>query len=246
MDRTNAGLYGSGIFTTIAIRNGGPLFWDKHWRRLTHNAAQVGIDLSGHSEQSTCSTLEGSILEQGTVDGRLRITFTDDRPSEIWPESEPEQLTSLYVIVGENHLVQSPFRMTISPYPVNSRSPLAGVKSCNYLENILAINEAKERGFHEAVRINEWGHVTGGCMANVFWLKGDRLYTPALSTGCLAGTTREFVLENIECDQVEAGLDELTNAEAVFLTSAGLGVIRADILDGRAMPAGVHAIQQLL
>ncbi len=83
-------------------------------------------------------------------------------------------------------------------------------------------------------------------MSNVFWLKGERLYTPALSTGCLPGTTREFVLENLECDEVEAELDELSDAEAVFLTSAGLGVIRADILDGRAMPAGVHAIQQLI
>lgn len=235
MKRSNAALYGAGIFTTIAIRNGEPLFWDKHWRRLTGDAARVGIDLAGYSKQATCSVLVDAIRKRGIVNGRARITFTDERSSPTWSGSEPEQDTNLDLIVGENRPVPSPFRLTVSPYPVNSRSPLAGVKSCNYLENILAINEAKGRGFHEGIRVNERGHITGGCMSNVFWVKGNRLYTPALSTGCLPGTTREFVLENVECDEVEAGFDEIWGAQAVFMTSAGLGICPVDELDGRKL-----------
>ncbi len=143
MDQSNAALYGSGIFTTIAIRSGEPVFWEKHWRRLTDNAARVRIDLSAHSNQATYSSLDDSIRESGIVDGRARITFTDDRRNEIWPGSEPEQKTSVHVIVGENRPVPSQFKLTTSPYPVNSCSPLAGVKSCNYLENILAIRRGK-------------------------------------------------------------------------------------------------------
>ncbi|MBP9663129.1 MAG: aminotransferase class IV [Pyrinomonadaceae bacterium] len=235
MKRSNAALYGAGIFTTIAIRSGEPLFWDKHWRRLTGDAARVGIDLAGYSKQTTCSVLDGSIHERGIVDGRARITFADERPSDVWPGRESEQNTSLHIIVGENRPPPSSFRLTVSPYPVNSRSPLAGVKSCNYLENILAINEAKERGFHEGVRVNERGHITSSCMSNVFWLNGETLYTPALSTGCLLGTTREYVLENVECDEVEVGLDELSDAQTVFLTSAALGICPVDELDGRKL-----------
>jgi branched-subunit amino acid aminotransferase/4-amino-4-deoxychorismate lyase len=139
----------------------------------------------------------------------------------------------------------SPFRVTTSPYPVNSRSPLAGIKSCNYLENILAIDEAKGRGFHEAIRVNERGHVTSGCMANVFWLSGGKLFTPASSTGCLPGTTREFVLENLACEEVEAEIGELGSAKAIFLTSAGLGVVAVNEFDGRTLGGRDHRIVQV-
>ena len=211
-----------------------------------NNARTIGLDLSGHLEGSVCAELDRRLKKSGCVDGRARITFLDEAPSEKWPGGAPERQIGLHINIGEHRSLPSPFRLTVSPYPVNSHSPIAGVKSCNYLENVLAIRDAKERGSHEAVRVNERGHITGGCMANVFWLKGNRLYTPALTTGCLPGTTREYVLENLECEEVEAEIGELSDAEAVFLTSAGLGVIRADILDGRAMPAGVHAIQQLI
>lgn len=245
MNSSSFELYGKGVFTTVAIRSMESLFWDKHWRRLSRGATKIGLDLSAHSGIATETVLNNSIGASGIVDGRARITMTDGRPGEIWPGSEPEQNTSLHIIVGENRPVSSPFKLTTSPYPINSRSPLAGVKSCNYLENILAIKEAKERGFHEGVRLNERGHITGGCMSNVFWLKSERLYTPALSTGCLPGTTREYVLENVECDEVEAGIDEIEAASAVFLTSAGLGVVEVAEFDERPLAQRDHPIVQL-
>lgn len=232
---TRASLYVYGIFTTIAIRDRKPILWEKHWKRLTKSAPIIGLDLSENSEGCVRAELDLRLSGSGVVDGRARVSFLDERPAETWLGDEPEKKTSLHIIVGENRPVPSPFRLTVSPYPLNSRSPLAGVKSCNYLENILAINEVKGRGFHEGIRVNERGHVTGGCMSNVFWLTGDRLYTPALSTGCLPGTTREYVLENVECDEVEAELDELSYAQGVFMTSAGLGVCPVDEFDGRKL-----------
>ncbi len=152
---------------------------------------------------------------------------------------------SVQIVVGGSRHIPPNFQLTISPFPVNSRSPLAGVKSCNYLEQILSLNEAKGRVFHEAVRVNERGHVTSGCMSNVFWLKDDRLYTPTLATGCLAGTTREYVLENVECEEVEAEIGELESADAIYLTSAGLGIVRVAEFDGRELPDTKHPIQNL-
>lgn len=235
MTLNSANLYGKGIFTTVAINNGELMLWEKHWQRLTHDAYRIGLDLSDQTCEQLRSAVEGALRDAALDPGRARVTFLDQRPSDIWRGREPKHHTGLHILVGEDRPVPSPFRLTVSPYPVNSRSPLAGVKSCNYLENILAINEAKDRGFHEAVRVNERGYIAGGCMSNVFWLTGDRLYTPALSTGCLPGTTREYVLENVECDEVEAGLDELSGADSVFLTSAGLGICSVDEVDGRKL-----------
>src|SRR5205085_8323098 len=128
---------------------------------------------------------------------------------------------------------QSPIRLALSPHRLNSTSPLAGIKSCNYLENLFTLEEARARGFHEAVRLNERGEVASGCMSNIFWLTEKKLYTPELSTGCLPGTTREFVLENLECKEVSAGIDVLMDAESVFLTSAGLGIVKVSEIEGK-------------
>jgi len=242
---SSAVLYGKGVFTTISIIDSAPFLWSKHWRRLTVNAEKTGIDLSDHSEASIRKALEGLVAANTTTDGRARVTFFDEGPSSIW-FGENKGKTTVSIITAPTHTVVDNLRLTISPYPVNSRSPLAGIKSCNYLENILAIEEAKGRGFDEAVRVNEKGIVAGGCMANLFWLRDGRHFTPSLSTGCLPGTTREFVLENVECDEVEAGIGEIENADAVFLTSAGLGVVASAEFNSRRLPPTDHRILRLI
>jgi branched-subunit amino acid aminotransferase/4-amino-4-deoxychorismate lyase len=111
---------------------------------------------------------------------------------------------------------------------------------------LLAHEQAKVRGFDEAIRLNERGEVTSGCVSNVFWVKEGRLFTPALSTGCLAGTTREYVLENLECSEVEAGVAEIERADAIFLTSAGIGVVAVGEFHGRKPPETKHPILELI
>lgn len=242
---SSASLYGKGVFTTITIAGGHPFLWEKHWRRLADNAAKLRIDLSENDEIITTEAVENLIAENRVKVGRARITFFDERPSGIW-SFETNRNTSLLITSADPRPVPENFMLTVSPYPINSRSPLAGVKSCNYLEQILALDEAKSRGFQEAVRVNENGKVTSGCMANVFWLKDDVLFTPSLATGCLPGTTREFVLENLECREVEAGINELNSADAIYLTSAGLGVATVAEYNGRKLHSTPHPIAQLL
>lgn len=239
-------LYGIGIFTTIAFRDGKLLFWEKHWRRIVRDAKTVGIDLSEHPETKVLFDTADVIAASAINDGRVRITFADEAAGPHWPAAPPLNTTSLDILVGDARPVPSPLRLGVSPYLVNSTSPLAGVKSCNYLENILAIREAKSRGFDEAVRVNERGHITGGCMSNIFWVKDGQTFTPALSTGCLPGTTREFVLESLECVEVEIELNELNNADAIYLTSAGLGIAAVAELDGKQLKNSPHPITELL
>lgn len=223
-------LYGKGIFTTIAIRDGEPLHWEKHWRRLKENAAKLSIDIYQFSKESTLSNLREKLA--GRSEGRARLSFLDSSPSSIW-SSEAVGETRLQIIVGEHRNIPEHFKITISPHRVNTTSPLAGIKSCNYLEHLLAHEEAASRGFHEAVRINERGEITSGCMSNIFWRSEGKLFTPSLKTGCLAGTTREHILETFECEEVEAEIAELLTAEAIYLTSAGLGITAVNDLDGR-------------
>lgn len=222
---SSAALYGKGVFTTVAIKEKKAFLWDKHWRRLNENAAKIGIDPADFSEDFLIDAL-GKIIEKNRIEtARARVTFFDERASGIW-NFETKRKTGVLITTADRREISEIFRLTISPFCINSVSPLAGVKSCNYLENILALDEAKNRGFDEAVRLNERGEIASGCMANIFWRKNRKLFTPSLSTGCLAGTTREFVLENESGIEVETSLESLKNADEIFLTSAGLGICR--------------------
>ena len=221
-----AALYGKGIFTTVAIRRKQPFLWDKHWRRLQNNADKIGLDLSNLTEIEVKNELFEITAKNKCENGRARLTFYDGKSGGIW-KFESGKKTALLITTADFRAVSDNFRLTVSPFPVNSKSPLTGVKSCSYLENILAFDEAKNRGFDEAVRLNENGVITAACLANIFWLKDDKLFTPPLETGCLAGTTREFLVENFSCAEIEASLGDLREANAIFLTSAGIGLVQA-------------------
>lgn len=239
-------LYGKGSFTTVPCFGGSPFLWSKHWNRLCRDSEKIGLDISYYSEALVRSSLDEDLAAAALTDGRARITFIDERPAELWTTEKPVgKKTALSILTAEARPTIEYFKLATSPFPVNSSSPLAGVKSCNYLEQILSADEAKARGFHEAVRVNERGHVTSGCMSNIFWLKNGRLYTPMQATGCLAGTTREYVLENIECEEVEAEIAELEAADAIYLTSAGLGIARVAEYEGRELSDTKHPIQTL-
>ena len=238
-------LYGKGVFTTISIRSGEPFLWEKHWYRLCDNADRLGIDLSNFGEAETRSALEESIGGKPLSRGRARITFIDVSPSRMWGGSG-EKKTELLICTGPIRPRPDRLKVTLAPHLVNSTSPVAGVKSCNYLEHLMAYEEAQARGFDEAVRVNEKGHVTSACMANVFWEADGKLYTPSLSTGCLSGTTREFVMENLDCEEVEAGIEVFESADRIFLTSAGLGVAPVAEFNGRGIDHANHPTLSLI
>ncbi len=240
-----AELYGKGFFTTVAIHEGKPFLWEKHWRRIASNALILKLDLAQHSESSTHDSLHKAVTDAGLVNGRARITFSDESPSRLWSNGG-EKSTGLSIIVAERRPIPDNFKLANSPYRINTTSPIAGIKSCNYLEQILSYDEVTKRGSHEAIRLNERGDVASACMANVFWEKGGRLFTPSLKTGCLPGTTREFVLENLDCEEVERGIEELESADRIFLTSAGIGAVAAAEFDGRRLDTSSHRLTELV
>lgn len=220
---SSAALYGKGIFTTVAIYKGQPFLWENHWRRLTENALRLSMDLSDFSEISVKKSLFELISKNIISDARARLTFFDGSSSQIW-EVETDVKTALLITTANFRPVAEKLSLIDSPYPVNSRSPLVNIKSCNYLENLYSLREAQKNGFDEAIRVNEKGKIASACLANLFWIKDEKIFTPALETGALEGTTRAFILKNFTVYEVSAQMNEIENAETVFLASAGLGI----------------------
>jgi branched-chain amino acid aminotransferase len=236
-----AALYGNGVFTTVAIYQGKPFLWEKHWRRLENDAARLGIELAHLSSDRVVTSLRELIGRNQAKRARARVTLFNERSTNLWPY-DGKGKTSVLITTGDIRQRPNALRLTVSPYRVNSTSPLTGVKSCNYLENVQALTEARRRGFDEAVRLNERDELTAACMANLFWLKGDRLFSPDLATGCIAGTTREFIMQKFDCVETIAREDELYSADGVLLCSAGLGIAAVGSVNGRPLPLGNHPV----
>lgn len=224
-------LYGRGVFTTLAVHEGRPFLWPEHWARLTEHAARAGIDRSELDEESVSASLAELIEANGVKNGRGRITLFATTELGVWKVRKTEEhKTDLLIMTGGVHAAsEDGLALTVSPFRVNTLSPLVGVKSVNYLEHILAWEEARARDFDEAVRLNERGEVVSSTMANLFWLTDGTLHTPALSTGALAGTTRAQVIKiagEISVPHVEGvyELSDVGDADEIFLTSAGHGL----------------------
>jgi branched-subunit amino acid aminotransferase/4-amino-4-deoxychorismate lyase len=230
---TAGSLYGRGVFTTLAIHGGRPFLWPQHWMRLMDHAERAGVDCQTFDEAGTRASL-GRLIEANEVtEGRARVTlFGGASRRSIW-EMEGARagrggelllMTGAPRAVGEEGLA-----LTVSPYRTNSFSPLAGIKSVNYLEHIISWEEARERDFDEALVLNERGEIVSATMSNLFWVMNGTLHTPALATGALAGITRSRIIAlaaELSIPLVEGVFDlsHISDADEIFLTSSGLGV----------------------
>jgi branched-subunit amino acid aminotransferase/4-amino-4-deoxychorismate lyase len=235
---SNAALYGKGIFTTIAVADGRAVFPEKHRRRLEDNSARIGIELPDTTD--LFNSLDQIIQTNKLSRGRARVTVFDESAASLWSTNQRVR-SSVLITTAEPRAHSAVFRIDLSPYAVNSRSPLAGIKTCNYLEQTLARDAARLKGFDEAIRLNERGEISSAAMANIFWVKNGAIFTPALEAGCLAGTTREFVLENFEVVEVLEGIETVESADEIFLTSAGIGIRPAVLGDDKRLPAAITA-----
>jgi branched-subunit amino acid aminotransferase/4-amino-4-deoxychorismate lyase len=251
---TPSTLYGRGVFTTLAVYHGRPFLWSEHWARLVAHAERAGLGPDLPNEEQTLALLLRLIEANGVRVGRARITLLSQTGEQgVWnPEGAGRNPhTQLLIMTGEAHATPTEgIALTLSPYRTNTLSPLAGIKSVNYLEHIIAWEEARARDFHEAVVLNERGEVVSAAMANIFWVKDGALHTSALQTGAMAGTTRARLLllaEELGVPVVE-GVNELAqlgDADEIFLTSAGLGVAIVTTFDFHhyTVPVGSVALR---
>ncbi|HEX8476519.1 MAG TPA: aminotransferase class IV [Pyrinomonadaceae bacterium] len=246
---TSATLYGRGVFTTLAVYQGRPFLWPQHWARLATHAVRAGVRLD-HFDEETVSASLLSLIEANKVEtGRARVTLLAHAVGGYWKSKAfNTRVSDLLIITGDpRRISEQGLTLTISPYRSNTLSPLAGLKSVNYLEHIMSWEEARARDFDEAVVLNERGEVVSATMANIFWVKQGTAHTPALSTGALAGTTRARIIElagDMAVPLVEGVYDvpDLADADEIFLTSSALGVAIVTTFDFRRYTVSVGSV----
>jgi branched-subunit amino acid aminotransferase/4-amino-4-deoxychorismate lyase len=247
---TAAVLFGRGVFTTVAVHKGRPLFWDAHWSRLLAHAERAGVECD-FGDNATAAALARLIEANGVERGRARVHLLARAVRGRWKfEGEEGRASDLLMMTAEQWRHADTLALTVSPFRLNTHSPLAGVKTVGRLEQVLAWEEARSRDFDEAVVLNERGEVACATSANLFWVRHGTLHTPGLQTGCVAGTTRARVMELAEGMAVPVvegahSLHDLGEADEIFLTSAALGVAIVTDFDFHryTVPAGSVALR---
>jgi branched-subunit amino acid aminotransferase/4-amino-4-deoxychorismate lyase len=237
---SSAMLYGRGVFTTVAIYNSKPFLWPEHWRRLEDHAKRLKIDCAGANERNVGEAVGKLVAVNQVRNGRARVILLARSGRDVWkPKKEGARKTDLLIMTSEAQKV-SPAGMSlaVSPYRFNTFSPLVGIRSLNYLEQVLSWEEAQARDFDEAVMLNERGEIVSATMANIFWVNNGTLHTPAISTGAMAGITRGAIIELAAKQFIPViegvyELADLAEADEIFLTSASLSVAFVNTFDFR-------------
>ncbi|MCS6885785.1 MAG: aminotransferase class IV [Acidobacteriota bacterium] len=225
--------YGYGVFTTLRISRGKPFLYGEHWRRLEAHAERINLALRW-TESEVLESLTQLIAANCVKEGRARINLLQVE-NLYWHKLGRGLGCDLLIFTAPLAEECQDVRMTISSYKVSSSSPLAGVKSLNYLQPMLTLQHAKACGYDEAVVLNENAEIVSAALANIFWIGNETLYTPALSVGCLAGITRELVLKlacSLKIEVVEAAfrMEHLLAAEEVFISSSVRGLTRVALI----------------
>jgi len=226
-------LTGDGVFETLRVYRGVPFAARRHLERLARSATGLGLPLPEAAALRTA--MEATIEANGLVDGRVRVTVTGGAS----PLGSARGEHGPTVIVAASLLDAWPptTDVVVVPWPRNERGALAGLKTVSYGENVVALAWARERGAGEAVFANLAGNLCEGTGTNVFLARGGRLLTPPLSAGCLAGVTRELVVELADALEDDVPVTALARADEAFLTSTTREVQPIRAVDGTVLPA---------
>lgn len=246
----NAGLiHGYGVFTTLRIYNGIAFQFKEHWVRLETHAHTIKLDLDEDIETQVHADVISLIDANKVVEGKARITLLQ-RQSSFWQLGEKKSGIDILIFTANLQPKSIELDLTVSPYRVLS-SPLSAVKTTAYVPQILMLEEAKGRGFDDAVVLNERGEVCEATTANIFWVRHRVLYTPTLSTGCLAGTTSGLVRKlarelKIESTAGAFQLEHLLSAEECFVTSSTRELVRVKSVNNKKFDAMPNSLFEKL
>lgn len=227
VEASSAGaLLGWGAFTTIGVWNSRPFVLDLHLQRLRHNAEKLQIEYS-NSDESLTKALNATIQANHIERGMARITITK-RGDGRWNTSSGSDVSIQAKKLPTNTQSES-LRVTLSPFRLHSQRATSGLKTTSYLDYQMAWMEAQSRGFDEVILLNERDEICEGARSNIFWVRGQTLCTPHLSSGCLPGIARALLLkwaheENIETREDRFSLTDLLAADELFFSSAAVGL----------------------
>lgn len=235
-------LYGYGLFETMRSYAGRVFRLEEHHRRLCEGAARLAL-AAPITLPHLKAAIDALLERNGLSDAYVRLTVTAGTLAGLG-EQRPQVLLYVSALMEyPEELYRRGMAAVISPIRRNETSPLSRIKSLNYLDNLLAREEARQQGADEAILLNSRGAVAEGSASNLFLVKEGWLVTPAVESGALPGIARGAVLglataAGLKPEETEVATAALLDASEAFLTNSLMEVMPLTRLDSLAVGTG--------
>lgn len=229
---------GEGLFETMKVVDGRVFLWPWHLERMQASATVIGMMLPS---ADTLTRAVSAVVSANRLDGigRLRLTVTCGNTA--------DAATTVVCTLMNAKQPDQTARIRTMQWPRNERSPLVGLKSTSYQENVLALQRAQRAGCSEALFFNSQGNLSEGSVSNVFVVREGVVVTPRLADGLLPGVTRRLVMtlgdSDLEISETAIDRSAIETADEVFITSSLRDIQPVDRIDDRVYRVGPISIE---
>jgi len=233
--------YGDGLFETMRVRRRRIRLLELHFERLAEGCRRLGIDIRVAELER-----EAAARARQCMDGVLKLILTRGRGERGYRPTGKERYTRVLSLhaLPPSLALPKPVRVRLCHTRLGLNPDLAGLKTLNRLESVLARAEWRDERIWEGLMRDVEGTVVCGTMSNVFLRRGSTLMTPALDRCGIAGVMRRWVLEQakelrLRVWQGRLPVEAFRDAEEVFMTNAVAGVVPV----GRLIETGRQALR---
>ncbi|MBM7423866.1 aminodeoxychorismate lyase [Spongiibacter marinus] len=218
--------YGDGLYETLLVNEGKPLWLDEHLARLLSGATRLRLDIDSvalcEDVRAICAPVKGRrvlkilCFRRSGGRGYQPQSRTAERLLSLWPEPGGE-------------LWHHGARLMLCQTRMAMNAQFAGIKHCNRLEQVMAAEELQGSTCDEGLMLDTSGRVIEGTRSNLFAVSSGKLYTPSLNESGVAGIMREKILhwakaQGIPTLQVNMGPSMLQRADEIFVCNSVFGL----------------------
>lgn len=243
----NGFTFGDAVYETLRTYGGRPFELGRHLARLRASAGRLGFEIPLANEH-LASQLDALLRRAGNPESYIRVIVSRG-VGDISYHFERVEGPTVVMAVKPHQPYPEPDYTDGIPVVISSirrnhpRALDPAIKSCNLLNNILAVREAQARGAHEPLLLNDREELAEGASTNVFLVKTGAVFTPPLDAGILAGVTRAVILDlgrglGLSMREEAVRVPDLLGADEAFLTSSTREAVPVRTVDGRPIGAG--------
>jgi len=233
---TRSLFYGEGVFETFRWNNGLPKYISKHLQRLRKGSELLRIPIPDN--ETILKRIEHAVSHSDSMDLYVKTALISKGDRVFF--KNPDE-SSLLVMTRDYIKSKSSVSICVISQKRNPESVLIRHKTFNYLENIIGRREAIEKGYDEGIFLNTNNDLTEATSSNIFWARGQDLFTPATESGLLPGITREIVIgiaenQGFKINARKFDLSYLLNSDFAFLTNSLMGMTYIEKINKQIMP----------
>ena len=227
-------LYGDGLFETIAIRDGKLRLWEYHLSRLIRGCEVLSLKSPSkkYLHDKVMNAFHESKLEQSSAIAKIIITAgKSKRGYGRNKNTVPSEFFSIYpaIKIRESDY-KNGIELTLCKTRLAVNSITAGLKTLNRLEQVLAKIEFEGTHFFEGLTMDSEDNIICGTMSNIFFIKGEGLYTPCLKRCGVKGVMRKHLLVSLKKANIDVNIQpiKITDMEyfdEIFITNSQFGIL---------------------